>query len=66
MKYFPSGDSSKALARPILDSNWLSKDYAPVKREKLRAYVRARLKIFYEEELGVQLVLFNEVLDHLL
>ncbi|XP_018494643.2 dynein heavy chain, cytoplasmic [Galendromus occidentalis] len=66
MKYFPSVDAGEALARPILYSNWLSKDYVPVKREELRDYVRARLKIFYEEELDVQLVLFNEVLDHVL
>uniref|UniRef100_A0A2K6TE78 Cytoplasmic dynein 1 heavy chain 1 n=1 Tax=Saimiri boliviensis boliviensis TaxID=39432 RepID=A0A2K6TE78_SAIBB len=31
-----------------------------------RDYVKARLKVFYEEELDVPLVLFNEVLDHVL
>ncbi len=55
-----------ALARPILYSNWLSKDYLPVEQEELRDYVQARLKVFYEEELDVPLVLFNEVLDHVL
>lgn len=55
-----------SLARPILFSNWLSKDYLPVKQEELRDYVQARLKVFYEEELDVPLVLFNEVLDHVL
>ncbi len=55
-----------ALARPILYSNWLSKDYLPVEQEELRNYVQARLKVFYEEELDVPLVLFNEVLDHVL
>ena len=47
--------------RPILYSNWLSKNYIPVAREELRDYVKARLKVFYEEELDVPLVLFNEV-----
>ncbi len=28
--------------------------------------MQARLKVFYEEELDVPLVLFNEVLDHVL
>lgn len=65
-KHFPSVDCEKALARPILYSNWLSKDYVPVKRDELRDYVRARLKIFYEEELDVPLVLFDEVLEHVL
>ncbi|XP_017775192.1 PREDICTED: dynein heavy chain, cytoplasmic isoform X3 [Nicrophorus vespilloides] len=65
-KHFPSANCDNALARPILYSNWLSKDYVPVEREDLRDYVKARLKVFYEEELDVPLVLFDEVLDHVL
>ncbi|XP_046600571.1 dynein heavy chain, cytoplasmic isoform X5 [Neodiprion lecontei] len=66
LKHFPAIDREKALERPILYSNWLSKDYIPVNRQELRDYVRARLKVFYEEELDVPLVLFDEVLDHVL
>lgn len=66
LKHFPNIDRQQALNRPILYSNWLSKDYLPVDREQLREFVKARLKVFYEEELDVQLVLFNEVLDHVL
>lgn len=66
LKHFPGVDKEKSLARPILYSNWLSKDYVPVNRQELRDYVRARLKVFYEEELDVPLVLFDEVLDHVL
>ncbi|CAO1413898.1 unnamed protein product [Diamesa tonsa] len=66
MKHFPGVDREKALERPILYSNWLSKDYVPVNRQELRDYVKARLKVFYEEELDVPLVLFDEVLDHVL
>lgn len=66
LRHFPNIHREEALGRPILYSNWLSKDYVPIKREELRDYVRARLKVFYEEELDVQLVLFNEVLDHVL
>ncbi|XP_028677485.1 cytoplasmic dynein 1 heavy chain 1 isoform X2 [Erpetoichthys calabaricus] len=66
LKHFPNVDKEKALNRPILYSNWLSKDYVPVDQEELRDYVKARLKVFYEEELDVPLVLFNEVLDHVL
>ncbi|KAG7269475.1 LOW QUALITY PROTEIN: hypothetical protein CRUP_009988 [Coryphaenoides rupestris] len=43
-----------------------NQDYIPVEQEELRDYVKARLKVFYEEELDVPLVLFNEVLDHVL
>ncbi|CAH0758045.1 unnamed protein product [Diatraea saccharalis] len=66
MRFFPGINREQALARPILYSNWLSKDYVPVLRDQLREYVKARLKVFYEEELDVPLVLFDEVLDHVL
>ncbi|ELK01220.1 Cytoplasmic dynein 1 heavy chain 1, partial [Pteropus alecto] len=66
LKHFPNIDKERATSRPILYSNWLSKDYIPVDQEELRDYVKARLKVFYEEELDVPLVLFNEVLDHVL
>lgn len=65
-EHFPSVDVSEALARPILFSNWTSRNYIPVNREQLREYTKARLRVFYEEELDVQLVLFNDVLDHVL
>ncbi len=64
-KHFPQLDQS-SLRRPILYSTWMTKDYRPVERDALRDYVKARLRVFYEEELDVQLVLFNEVLDHIL
>ncbi|KAJ3032718.1 hypothetical protein HDV00_007194 [Rhizophlyctis rosea] len=66
LKHFPNLDRQEALARPILFSNWLTKDYTPVQREDLREFVKARLKVFYEEELDVPLVLFNDVLEHVL
>ncbi|KAK7504322.1 hypothetical protein BaRGS_00004626, partial [Batillaria attramentaria] len=66
LKHFPNVDREAALCRPILFSKWLSKDYVPVEREVLREYTKARLKVFYEEELDVPLVLFDEVLDHVL
>lgn len=64
--YFPSADSSVALKRPMLYSNWLSKTYQSVNRQVLRDFVAARLKVFYEEELDVPLVIFDDVLEHVL
>eukprot|EP00830_Metopus_es_P014557 TRINITY_DN3901_c0_g1_i1.p1 TRINITY_DN3901_c0_g1~~TRINITY_DN3901_c0_g1_i1.p1 ORF type:complete len:1012 (-),score=209.87 TRINITY_DN3901_c0_g1_i1:2492-5527(-) len=61
-----SGISPKALERPILYTNYLTKNYVSVEREKLRAYVNARLKVFYEEEINVPIVVFDSVLDHIL
>lgn len=66
LEHFPTIDRDEALHRPILFSNWTSKDYIPVDRETLREYTKARLRVFYEEELDVPLVLFNDVLDHVL
>ncbi|KAL2143584.1 hypothetical protein VTI28DRAFT_10234 [Corynascus sepedonium] len=66
MEHFPTIDEQKALGGPILFSNWLSKHYMPVDREQLRDFVKARLKTFCEEEVDVPLILFNDVLEHVL
>lgn len=44
----------------------LTKHYLPVSKEQLKEYVKARLRSFYEEELDIQLVLFDQMLDHVL
>ena len=64
-KYFPAADPA-CLARPVLFSNWLSNHYVPVDQEELRRHVSSRLRTFYEEELNVELVVFDEVLEHVL
>jgi dynein heavy chain 1 len=66
LEHFPTINKEEALGRPVLYSNWTSKNYIPVDREALREYTKARLRVFYEEELDVPLVLFNDVLDHVL
>lgn len=48
MKHFPTADRDAALTRPILYSNWLSKDYVPVDRKELKEYVKARLKVSWQ------------------
>ncbi|KAL5116500.1 dynein heavy chain [Pleosporales sp. CAS-2024a] len=66
MEHFPTINEEKALAGPILFSNWMSKHYVPVEREQLRDYVKQRLHNFCEEEVDVPLILFNDVLEHVL
>ena len=66
LDFFPAIEEDKALGSPILFSNWLSKNYIPVDRENLRDFVKARLKTFCEEEVDVPLILFNDVLEHVL
>ncbi|KAI9891081.1 MAG: Dynein heavy chain, cytoplasmic [Vezdaea aestivalis] len=66
LEHFPTINETAALGGPILYSNWLSKNYVPVEREQLRDFVKARLKTFCEEEVDVPLILFNDVLEHVL
>ena len=66
LEHFPNIDDNTALKGPILYSNWLSKNYVPVEREQLRAFVKARLKTFCEEEVDTPIILFNDVLEHVL
>lgn len=44
-RYFPSIDRVQALGRPILYSNWITKEYLSVSRDQLREYTAARLKV---------------------
>ena len=66
-QHFPTINFDEALACPILFSNWTSRHYVAVdRREQLREFTKARLRVFHEEELDVPLVLFNDVSDHVL
>lgn len=60
------GFKENALERPILFSNYLHRVYQSVDREELRKHIQGKLKIFNEEELSVPLVVFDDVLDHIL
>ena len=64
--HFPSLVIDDVLARPMMYSSWLSKKYQSVDKEELRSFVGSRLKVFYEEELDVPLVIFDDVLEHVL
>ena len=64
--HFPGVDIGSCLQRPLLYSNWLNRTYQSTAREDLRDFVAARLKVFYEEELDVPLVIFDDVLEHVL
>jgi len=64
LTHFPTINKDEALTRPVLFSNWTSKNYIPVDRKVLHEYTKQRLRVFYEEELDVPLVLFNDVFDH--
>ncbi|KAG5519734.1 hypothetical protein PMAC_000007 [Pneumocystis sp. 'macacae'] len=65
LDYFPNLLDS-TFNGPLLYSNWLSKEYLPVNKESLHDYIQARLKTFCEEEVDVPLILFDDILDHVL
>lgn len=60
---FPGTDLTSALARPLLYSDWLTRDCRRVERAPLRRYAHARLHGFAEEALETELVLHDAVLD---
>jgi dynein heavy chain 1 len=65
-RWFAGVDFDVALKRPMFYTTWLSKDTRQVDRVELKEFLAARLRVFYEEELDVSLVVFDEVLEHIL
>ena len=62
LKHFPSIDRVVALGRPILYSNWMTENYVSVDREKLRGYVKARLKVMKRYHYETMIYLFKQAL----
>lgn len=63
-KFFPHVTLENSLKEPVLFSTWLTSDYRPTDEAELRSFVRERLRVFSEEELDVDLILFEDLLDH--
>jgi dynein heavy chain 1 len=64
-KAFPGLDTT-CLSRPLLFTTVLTRAYTSVDIEELRKHVQERLKMFADEELDVQLVVFDSMLDHVI
>lgn len=64
-KYFPT-IGAKALERPILFTDLISQKYISCEQDELIKNIEGKLKVFYEEELNVPLVIFDSVLEHIL
>ena len=56
----------EALKRPILFTNLLTNTYISCEQDELIKKIESKLKVFYEEELNVPLVIFDSVLEHIL
>lgn len=64
-KHFPT-ITDKALQRPILFTNLINHRYISCDQQELILNIEGKLKVFYEEELNVPLVIFDSVLEHIL
>ncbi|OBA23629.1 hypothetical protein METBIDRAFT_30066 [Metschnikowia bicuspidata var. bicuspidata NRRL YB-4993] len=65
-KNFPGLKLDNVLKGPVLYSTWLSGQYESVSEEALATFVRERLRVFSEEEMEYNLILFEDMLDHAL
>eukprot|EP01062_Namystynia_karyoxenos_P055679 TRINITY_DN4670_c0_g1_i3.p1 TRINITY_DN4670_c0_g1~~TRINITY_DN4670_c0_g1_i3.p1 ORF type:complete len:4935 (+),score=2334.99 TRINITY_DN4670_c0_g1_i3:176-14806(+) len=63
---FPGLQRDAALSRPVLYSTMLTKEYSDNNIEDVRQHIRGKLKVFAEEEMDVQLVVFDSVVEHIL
>ncbi|CAH2350425.1 dynein heavy chain, cytoplasmic [[Candida] railenensis] len=66
VEFFPHIDVESCTRAPVLFSNWLSSDYEQVSESNLRSFISERLRVFSEEEIDVDLVLYDDMLDHVL
>lgn len=64
--HFPGINTEEIMKEPILFSDWLSDKYTAVSKESLADFVSHRLATFSEEEFDVDLVVYEDVLDHAL
>lgn len=63
-KYFPHVNLDISLKEPILFSTWLTSEYQSADENELRKFVKERLRVFSEEELHVDLIVFEDLLDY--
>ncbi|KAI5952826.1 DYN1 [Candida jiufengensis] len=65
-KLFPSINLSDCFKTPIFFSDWLSLKFQSVDEHSLRTFVKERLRVYSEEENTTNLILHEDMLDHIL
>lgn len=63
---FPHIDLAEAFKLPILFSDWTSFEYQNVSEDELKIFVANRFQIFNEEESNVNIIMYDDLLDHIL
>ncbi|KAG5419290.1 DYN1 [Candida metapsilosis] len=64
--HFPGVDLNACFKGPILFSDWMTSKYQSVSSQELKRFVKERLRVYSEEEIESELVLHEEMLDHIL
>lgn len=64
--HFPNVDSSSCFQAPVFFSDWLNSKYQSVNSHELKRFTKERLRVYSEEEIETDLVLHDEMLDHVL
>lgn len=62
-EYFPNSNIDAIIKEPIYYSSWLTSKYELVDEKELKSFVSERLRVFSEEEMEVDIVLYDKLLD---
>lgn len=65
-KYFPIPGIRNTLDIPLFFTSWLSGKYQLLNELDLLKFVNERMRVFCEEEMNSKLVLYQDLLDHVL
>lgn len=64
-KHFPDHKVQYLEARDLLFSSWISDDYSLVEKDEIYDFLKQRLKTFGEEQIGNELFIHEEMVNHL-
>lgn len=64
--HFPNVDLEACFKAPVLFSDWMTSHYQSVNSQELERFVKERLRVYSEEEIESDLILHEEMLDHIL
>ncbi|CCH61061.1 hypothetical protein TBLA_0D05690 [Henningerozyma blattae CBS 6284] len=66
MQFFPGQVFGNLDSSSLLFSNWMSFEYKEVELKDLTSFIMQRLQIYLEEEISTPLILYKELVDHIL
>ncbi|KAI5950644.1 DYN1 [Candida margitis] len=64
--HFPNVDVYTCFKAPVFFTDWMTLRYQSINSQELKQFVKERLRVYSEEEIESDLVLHEEMLDHIL